>query len=219
MVALAVSAHTAAASTATTTLLTASPSTTNVGQYVRLTATVSPVPTGGTVSFRDNGGPITNCGAVAVSTSTGAAVCYAVWFQVGYHQVAALYSGAGGFQSSGSITLRITVGKYASTASTRWKLPGHRLTVNLPGGCVPRAAPLRFDITQHRRARAHHFRLKRLRLSVDGRRSGVKLKRLPADASIALGTLGAGQHKLRLVAKLAHTRKRTETLRFSVCNA
>ena len=91
-------------STATSLQSSAEPST--VGQQVTYTATVSPTPDGGTVSFTDGGSTISGCGSVGVNTSTGDATCSSTYSAVGSHTIQASYSGEtdfGGSQSSSRI--------------------------------------------------------------------------------------------------------------------
>ena len=59
--ALLASAEVYDAETATSTVIVSSPNPAAVRSPITLTATVSPTPTGGTVSFTDNGAPITAC--------------------------------------------------------------------------------------------------------------------------------------------------------------
>ncbi|HEY1522802.1 MAG TPA: Ig-like domain-containing protein [Solirubrobacteraceae bacterium] len=85
----------------TSTGLSSSPNASLVGQQVRLTATVNPVPDGGTVRFTDPGTTITGCGAVPVNT-TGQATCTTTFTVMGSHQVQAFYSGDASFTGSQS---------------------------------------------------------------------------------------------------------------------
>lgn len=73
------------------------------------TATVSPTPIGGTVSFTDYGSPITGCSAVALSGST--AVCSATPSTTGAHNIVASYSGSEAFTASSSPTVTQVVTK------------------------------------------------------------------------------------------------------------
>jgi hypothetical protein len=77
----------------TTTTVSGTPSPALIGQPVTYTASVSPIPDGGTVAFTDNGGPI--CGSVSVNTSTGQAACPVTYTaaQAGIHTVTAAFSG------------------------------------------------------------------------------------------------------------------------------
>ncbi|MGH3185306.1 MAG: Ig-like domain-containing protein, partial [Streptosporangiaceae bacterium] len=76
--------------TATTLASSANPSV--AGPAVTYTATVSPVPDGGTVAFTDGGATITGCGAVPVDTSTGRATCQVTYTSAGTHSITAAYS-------------------------------------------------------------------------------------------------------------------------------
>src|SRR5262249_12620117 len=65
-----------------------------VAEGVTYTATVSPVPTSGTVAFEEGGSPIAGCAAKTVSTSTGEATCTTEYHAAGVHGVTAAYSGS-----------------------------------------------------------------------------------------------------------------------------
>jgi Bacterial Ig-like domain (group 3) len=85
----------------TTTSIGASAAGLNPGQPVTYTATVSPVPDGGTMSFADNGVPIPTCGAQKVNAS-GTATCTVTYTAPGTHVVTALYTGSPDGQFAGS---------------------------------------------------------------------------------------------------------------------
>jgi len=78
-------------------------------QAVTFTATVSPIPTGGTVTFRDGGVAIS--GAIPVSTTTGRAEFSTSALPVGARSITAEYSGTTGFLASTSGPLIQTVNK------------------------------------------------------------------------------------------------------------
>jgi hypothetical protein len=86
----------------TTTSLTSSANPSIVGASLSYTATVSPVPNGGTISFSDNATPISGCQDVPVNTSTGVATCTVTYATVGSHSITATYGG--NFSYSGSIS-------------------------------------------------------------------------------------------------------------------
>lgn len=88
----------ASASTATTTSLAAVTAT--AGVPVTLTATVSPRPTGGTVAFIVGGSTLRGCGAAAVSTSTGRALCRTTFATAGTRTVTVRYSGHSPYAAS-----------------------------------------------------------------------------------------------------------------------
>ena len=90
---------------ATTTTVASSNNPSSVGQSVTFTATVSPKPGTGTVSFTDNGSAITGCGVVAVGLTTGTATCTVTYSAAGTHNIVAAYSGNAGFQASTSAVL------------------------------------------------------------------------------------------------------------------
>jgi hypothetical protein len=90
---------------ATTTSLASSANPSIVGASVTFTATVSPVPNGGTISFSDNASPIAGCQALAVNTTTGTATCTVTYASVGSHSIVANYSGNFFYSGSTSSTL------------------------------------------------------------------------------------------------------------------
>jgi hypothetical protein len=94
---------------ATATSLASSLNPARVGRRVTYTAAVSPDPTGGTVRFTSNGSPISGCGAVPVSRSTGKATCSVTYHSRGSRKLRATYSGNNGFGRSASPTLTETV--------------------------------------------------------------------------------------------------------------
>jgi len=89
---------------ATTTAASVTPSSAQVGQPVTVTATVSPTPDGGTVTFSDGGGAL--CSAAALSS--GQATCTTAALPVGSDMVTATYSGDADYAgSTGSTTAQI----------------------------------------------------------------------------------------------------------------
>jgi hypothetical protein len=98
------------AATTTTTTITSSANPSAVGQAVTYTATVRPVPDGGTVAFSDGGTPISGCGAQQVDTSTGTATCQVTYTSTGAHSITAAYSGDPAFgASTGSLPQAVNV--------------------------------------------------------------------------------------------------------------
>jgi alpha-tubulin suppressor-like RCC1 family protein len=100
------------AATATTTQLASSPDPARIGQRVTYTASVGVVPPGsgaptGTVSFFDNGAPISGCSAVTLSG--GQANCTITYAKTGSHVIVATYTGDGAFSASTSPELGETV--------------------------------------------------------------------------------------------------------------
>ena len=73
------------------------------------TATVSPVPDGGTVAFSDNGAPVTGCSSLQVATGTGTATCQISYKTAGTHPITAAYSGDTAFTASTGGPLTQTV--------------------------------------------------------------------------------------------------------------
>src|ERR1035437_1903757 len=82
------------------------------------TATVSPGPDGGTVSFTDDGVTIPGCAAITTITTSGRPYCpdnFAFSSQ-GYHTIVATYSGDANYAAS-SDTVRVAVGPFATTTT------------------------------------------------------------------------------------------------------
>jgi hypothetical protein len=89
----------------TTTALASSANPSASGQSVTYTATVSPVPDGGTVTFTDGTTTIAGCGAQPVDTSTGQATCQTTPGTTGAHNIAAAFNGSGSFAASTPATV------------------------------------------------------------------------------------------------------------------
>ena len=93
--------------------LTADPNPSMVEQEVTFTAAVSPVPTGGTVTFTDGNTIIPGCDALALATD-GTATCTTAGLGLGEHSITASYSGHDFYDgSSGTVTQ--TVNKIATS--------------------------------------------------------------------------------------------------------
>jgi hypothetical protein len=86
-----------AGATVTSLISSANPSV--VGQPVAYTASVSPVPDGGSILFQDNGSDIEGCTAVSLDT-TGEAVCTMIHDDPSSEAITASYSGDGDFAPS-----------------------------------------------------------------------------------------------------------------------
>ncbi len=98
--------------TATTTTLSV-PSAISAGQSVTLTATVSPTPDGGDVSFTSDTNPIAGCTAVPVSSGT--ATCTTSFPGTFTTQLQADYTGDTNFAASSSAPQPVTVSRGATT--------------------------------------------------------------------------------------------------------
>jgi alpha-tubulin suppressor-like RCC1 family protein len=108
----------------TTTTLSTSLNPTAVGQQVTYTASISPVPDGGTVTFSDNGVILSSCGAVPVSAAVAAATCAVTYSGAGEELIRAWFSGNGGFVPSIANSLMQSVNLVAApsppTGATGW---------------------------------------------------------------------------------------------------
>ena len=87
-----------------------------VGAQVTYTASVTPIPAGGTVAFADGAAGIAGCGAVAVDGG-GDATCQATYTAVGGHSIVATYTGDGNTQGSTSPALGETVAPALTTTA------------------------------------------------------------------------------------------------------
>jgi hypothetical protein len=124
------------AQTTTATSIASSQNPSITGRQVTYTATVSPKPDGGTVTFADGGAPIAGCEAVPLTTNT--ATCTVTYGTAGSHPVRASYSGDGSYTGSQSpsltqvVTPPSTPGR-ARTSTTLTSIPksvvtGQRVT-------------------------------------------------------------------------------------------
>jgi hypothetical protein len=106
--------------TGTAVALAASPNPVSTGQPTTLTATVSPLPDGGTVSFAAGGVPIGGCGGVAVDVGTGQATCNAAFGSASQQAVVASYSGTSNFAPAVSPTLMVNVAPVPTANAGYW---------------------------------------------------------------------------------------------------
>jgi polyvinyl alcohol dehydrogenase (cytochrome) len=154
--------------TVTTTTLASSANPSQPGAEVSLTATVTPAPDAGIVTFTDDGAAISDCSAITVSPATaGAAVCNTSFSQAGIHHLVAAYSGDTFYGGSASATLAQTVGRpgpvisHASLSPRRFRaarVPVLQLTLSEAATLIVTITDLRRGHVSHRRclARAHH---------------------------------------------------------------
>ena len=128
---------------ATSTVIVSSPNPATVRSPITLTATVSPTPTGGTVSFTDNAAPITACQSQPLAGAS--ATCTLSYASAGGHTIVATYSGTDGFASSVSAGLsEIVTSTQCRTLSgcnlAKTDLSGANLTgANLSGANLNKA--------------------------------------------------------------------------------
>lgn len=104
----------AVAGFATTTTVRSSVNPVDVGQPVTYTATVTPAPSGGTVSFTDASAG-SGCGTATISA--GVATCTTSYSAIGSHLIIAVYSGHGPYGASDTNSLTETVTPAAPTAT------------------------------------------------------------------------------------------------------
>ena len=96
---------TPATATATATTIASSANPSVVGAQVTYTATVTPVPDGGTAAFKEGSTTIAGCGWRSVDTSTGQATCQVTYTEPGAHSVTADYTGTASYAASTSAAL------------------------------------------------------------------------------------------------------------------
>ena len=119
------------------------PASPSIGDSVTLTATVSPLPDGGTVAFEIGGQTIDGCSAQPVDSTTGAATCSFSTDSAGDLQLGAAYSGDDNFgASTTAATTALTVSDSAATSRLELAipLPPRR---NPPQPVTPRAERMR----------------------------------------------------------------------------
>jgi hypothetical protein len=113
----------------TTTTVTASPSSVSTGTPVVYTATVSPMPSGGNVTFIEDGQLVAGCGSLPLTAGT--ATCATTASSVAaLHNIYAFYSGTPGYLPSpgfGSLPV-IGATKTTVTASPKLADPGAAMT-------------------------------------------------------------------------------------------
>lgn len=93
----------------TATSISSSANPVTISDGVTYTAKVSPVPSGGTVSFLAGGVPITGCSNLPVNTTTGEATCSTSYLSTGTVGVKAQFSGTASFKASTSVVYNETV--------------------------------------------------------------------------------------------------------------
>ncbi len=146
--------YTVPTGTVTATTLASSDNQPVVGQQVSYTATVTPAPDGGTVTFDDNGATV--CDAVPVSAGT--ATCQVTYPNPGSHSITAGYSGDPNFQASATTSpLDVTVSQAATStslaATPNPSVPGQQVTftaavsVQSPGAGAPTGTVTFYDGT------------------------------------------------------------------------
>ncbi len=178
--------------TATALGSSANPST--AGDPVTYTATVTPPPDGGTVSFSDNGTTISGCGAQPVNGS-GAATCSLTYGSADSHNVVAVYSGDATFAPSTSPPLTQVVDKLTTTttvtSSTNPSTVGQSVsllaTVSPSDGSTPTGSVQFFD---------GNTSLGTVALGGGGLSSSALA---PNQAEFSTSSLGQGAHSITVV--------------------
>ncbi len=209
---------------ATTTALHSSANPARAGSAITLTATVSPVPDAGTVSFTSGGQALPGCGAAAVSPATGAAACRATLGAT--RVVTAAYSGDAYFGPSTSTPLAVRVTPPAPSLS-HVRLGARRVTAR--AGVTLRltlsqAAQVHVSIARllsghkvNRRCRAGRGHGARCTVSRRARRTSFHAKRGRNRRHLRLRGLAPGRYAVSISAVgPGGRRSRTVTLRFAI---
>lgn len=121
--------------------LTSSANPSEVGAPVAYTATLTPVPDAGTVSFADGASQISNCQGMAINSS-GVAACTVTYSSPGSHSIVANYSGDTLFSAATSSTLKEQIHTPALFITTN-TLPSGQIyspysaTIGITGGKGP----------------------------------------------------------------------------------
>ena len=127
--------------------LTVSDNPVESGQTTTLTATISPIPDGGTVSFSADANSIASCSAVTVNTSTGLATCQFAFSATGSRSVVATYSGSSNYAVSSS-SINVTVNKVETSlllaSSKNPVLPGQSSTLTATVSPIPDGGTVSF---------------------------------------------------------------------------
>jgi Bacterial Ig-like domain (group 3) len=134
----------------TATALASSSASPAVGAAVTYTATLSPVPDGGKVVFKDAGSTIAACGEVAVSTVTGKASCEVTYATPGAHTITAAYKGSPDTlyptSESSATTITATASTItALTSSSPAPATGHTVTYTATVSPVPNSGTVAFE--------------------------------------------------------------------------
>lgn len=212
----------------TATALGASANPATAGRAITLTATVSPAPDAGTVSFTSDGAALRGCAAVPVTPATGRAVCRAT-LAAGTRALTAAYGGDAYFGPSSSSTLseRVTP---APPRLSRVRLGARRVTAR--AGLVLRwtlsdAAQLRVQLSRvlsghraGRRCRTGTGHGRRCTVSRHVRRLSWRGRRGRSRHHLSLRGLRPGHYTLAITAVgSGAARSRTVTLRFQIIRA
>jgi hypothetical protein len=88
-----------------------------IGVSARITATVYPIPDGGSVSFTADGASVSGCSGIGLDR-WGRATCEVTYDQRGSHQIGASFSGSGAFTASDAAAFTLSVVKYQAVILT-----------------------------------------------------------------------------------------------------
>jgi hypothetical protein len=136
---------------ATSTSLTATPSSLLIQRTDKLVATVRSSDGGGTVAFTNNGAPLSGCGAVVPKIAPGAvyqAVCNHTFLSPGTYSILASYSGdTGSAPSSASATVHVNPAPVVSSVSPNAGPTDGGQTVTIGGWDLSGATKVSFGTT------------------------------------------------------------------------
>ena len=165
----------------------------------QLTATVTPVPDGGTMAFYDNGSAVALCTARPVSTTTGSAECTVTFPSVGNHSMTSTYSGDSryGPSSSNAVTEHVSYG---------WKVLFNRVRPRSSGATLH----IRVELEN---AAGTNVSSSRIVLTIDGVTPSPRPGTAPAG-NLAFVTLGnSGDYERNI--NTAHFPRATYTITFT----
>jgi hypothetical protein len=127
--------------TPTSMSLNGSNMTPTVGASVTFTATVSPVPDGGTVAFDDGAGTISGCAAAPVDVSTGRATCVTSFSTPGVHAIGADFSGSVDGTFSASAAEPLSVSAAEASRSTGGETSSASISTSTPSQAPVTTSP------------------------------------------------------------------------------
>jgi hypothetical protein len=203
---------------ATNTSLSLSNATPATRTAVRYTATVSPAPDGGTVSFTDGGAGIAGCAAQPVSNATS--TCAVTYRVSGIDQIRAVYSGDAHFGGSDSSPAQVTVSKRPSLHVAKQTLIVTTACPAQSGGCR-----LTSSVAVTPQGVKKAINLKRHSAKLKAGATGRFTFRLSAHARAALRSDLRRHHRARLgvtvriVVRDGNRSTGTQTLTFTVSGA
>jgi hypothetical protein len=203
---------------ATSTNLSLSNATPATGTAIHYTATISPIPDGGTVSFTDGGAGVRGCTSLPVTKGTS--TCKFTYRASGIDQIRATYSGNAHFGASDSATAQMTVSTRPNLRVAKQSLIVTPVCPKLSGGCR-----LTSSVAVTPQGVKKAINLKRLSVKLKAGKTGRVTFRLGARTRATLRSDLRRHHSARLgvvvhiVVRDGNGSKGTQTLTFTVSGA